>query len=87
MRCHRWNSRIFLCLVQFYNQELYTSKSGDIEYEGRAAYSRFMACYFGGENENGRFLYDLVIRQNCAADIHKPICYWNVRIRIPAYFA
>lgn len=31
-----------------------------------------MACYFGGESENGEILYDLVIRQNHAADIHKP---------------
>ena len=31
-----------------------------------------MACYFGGESREREILYDLVIRQNHAADIHKP---------------
>ena len=62
----------FYALYNFITKELYTSKSGDIEYEGRAGAAALWLATLEKKNENGEILYDLVIRQNCAADIHKP---------------
>ena len=62
----------FYALYNFITKELYTSKSGDIEYEGRAGAAALWLATLEEKNENGEILYDLVIRQNCAADIHKP---------------
>ena len=62
----------FYALYNFITKELYTSKSGDMEYEGRAGAAALWLATLEEKNENGEILYDLVIRQNCAADIHKP---------------
>ena len=62
----------FYALYNFITKELYTSKSGDIEYEGRAGAAALWLATLEEKNENGEILYDLVIQQNCAADIHKP---------------
>ncbi len=62
----------FYALYNFITKELYTSKSGDVEYEGRAGAAALWLATLAEKSENGEILYDLVIRQNCAADIHKP---------------
>lgn len=62
----------FYALYNFITKELYTSKSGDVEYEGRTGASALWLATLEEKSENGEILYDLAIRQNCAADIHKP---------------
>ena len=62
----------FYALYNFITKELYTSKSGDVEYEGRAGAAALWLATLAEKSENGEILYDLVIRQNHAADIHKP---------------
>ncbi|WP_294616794.1 DEAD/DEAH box helicase [uncultured Bacteroides sp.] len=62
----------FHALYNFITKELYTSKSGDVEYEGRAGAAALWLATLEEKSGNGEILYDLVIRQNHAADIHKP---------------
>lgn len=62
----------FYALYNFITKELYTSKSGDAEYEGRAGASALWLSTLAEKSENGEIIYDLTIRQNRAADIHKP---------------
>jgi hypothetical protein len=69
----------FYALYNFITKELYTSKSGDVEYEGRTGASALWLATLEEKSENGEILYDLAIRQNCAADI---IYCWSVHIRI-----
>lgn len=61
----------FYALYNFVTKELYTSKSGDVDYEGRTGASALWLATLAEKSENGEILYDLVIRENCAADIHK----------------
>lgn len=62
----------FYASYNFITKELYTSKSGDMAYEG----SRGAACLwnssFAEKCEEGSILYDLTIIDNKAADLHKP---------------
>lgn len=62
----------FYALYNFITKELYTSKSGDVEYEGRAGAAALWLATLEEKSESGEILYDLVIRQNCAANLHKP---------------
>lgn len=62
----------FYALYNFITKELYTSKSGDVEYEGRAGAAALWLATLEEKRENGEILYDLQIRQNHAADLHKP---------------
>lgn len=62
----------FYALYNFITKELYTSKSGDVEYEGRTGAAALWLATLEEKRENGEILYDLAIRQNHAADIHKP---------------
>lgn len=62
----------FHTLYNFITKELYTSKSGDTAYEGRAGAAALWLSTLEEKCENGEILYDLVIRENHAADAHKP---------------
>ncbi len=62
----------FYTLYNFITKELYTSKSGDIDYEGRAGAAALWLSTLAEKCEAGEILYDLVIRENHAADAHKP---------------
>lgn len=62
----------FYTLYNFITKELYTSKSGDIEYEGRAGAAALWLSTLAEKCEAGEILYDLTIQENHAADAHKP---------------
>ena len=61
----------FYTLYNFITKELYTSKSGDIDYEGRAGAAALWLSTLEEKREAGEILYDLTITENHAADIHK----------------
>lgn len=63
--------RYFYTLYNFITKELYTSKSGDIDYEGRAGAAALWLSTLEEKREAGEILYDLTITENHAADIHK----------------
>lgn len=61
----------FYTLYNFITKELYTSKSGDIDYEGRTGAAALWLSTLEEKCEAGEILYDLTIQENHAADIHK----------------
>lgn len=61
----------FYTLYNFITKELYTSKSGDIDYEGRTGAAALWLSTLEEKCEAGEILYDLTILENHAADIHK----------------
>lgn len=61
----------FYTLYNFITKELYTSKSGDIDYEGRAGAAALWLSTLEEKCEAGEILYDLTIKENHAADLHK----------------
>ncbi len=62
----------FYSLYNFITKELYTSKSGDVDHEGRTGASSLWLSTLAEKIEAGEILYDLSIRENHAADAHKP---------------
>lgn len=62
----------FYTLYNFITKELYTSKSGDIDYEGRTGAAALWLSTLAEKCEAGEILYDLTVRENHAADVHKP---------------
>lgn len=62
----------FYTLYNFITKELYTSKSGDVDYEGRSGAAALWLATLEEKCENGEILYDLEIRENRAANAHKP---------------
>ncbi len=72
----------FYTLYNFITKELYTSKSGDIEYEGRAGAAALWLSTLAEKCEAGEILYDLTIQENHAADAHKPYLSFRVERRI-----
>ncbi len=68
----------FCTLYNFITKELYTSKSGDAEYEGRCGASSLWLSTLEEKREAGEILYDLSIVQNRAADEHKPFLILSV---------
>ena len=62
----------FYTLYNFITKELYTSKSGDLDREGRAGASALWLSTLAEKCEAGEILYDLSITENRAADAHKP---------------
>ena len=68
----------FCTLYNFITKELYTSKSGDAEYEGRCGASSLWLSTLEEKREAGKILYDLHIVQNYAADEHKPFLVLSV---------
>lgn len=65
-------SSYFYTLYNFITKELYTSKSGDMDYEGRAGAAALWLSTLSEKCESGEILYDLSLRVNHAADEHKP---------------
>lgn len=61
----------FYSLYNFITKELYTSKSGDVDYEGRTGAAALWLSTIEEKCEAGEILYDLKIKENHAADIHK----------------
>lgn len=62
----------FYSLYNFVTKELYTSKSGDVEYEGRTGASSLWQATLAEKIEGGEILYGLAICENHASDAHKP---------------
>ena len=61
----------FFVLYNFITKELYTSKSGDVDYEGRTGAAALWLSTLAEKCEAGEILYDLHIKENHAADKHK----------------
>ena len=62
----------FYTLYNFITKELYTSKSGDVEYEGRTGASALWQTTLEEKLEAGEILIDFRIRENHAPEVHKP---------------
>lgn len=62
----------FYTLYNFITKELYTSKSGDVDHEGRAGAAALWLSTLAEKCEAGEILYDLVIQENRAAEGSKP---------------
>lgn len=62
----------FCSLYNFITKELYTSKSGDVDYEGRTGASSLWLSTLDEKRESGEILYDLRMCENHASDAHKP---------------
>ena len=65
-------SDYFHTLYNFITKELYTSKSGDVAYEGHTGAASVWLSTLAEKVEAGEILYDLSIRESHAADAHKP---------------
>lgn len=61
----------FFVLYNFITKELYTSKSGDVDYEGRTGAAALWLSTLAEKCEAGEILYELHIKENHAADKHK----------------
>ena len=61
----------FYALYNFITKELYTSKSGDVDYEGRTGAASLWLSTLVEKCESGEIIYDLRIKENHAADEHK----------------
>ena len=71
----------FYTLYNFITKELYTSKSGDVDYEGRAGASALWLSTLDEKREAGEILYDLQIIENKASQVHKAY----ILLSIPQY--
>ena len=61
----------FYAVYNFITKELYTSKSGDVDYEGRTGAASLWLSTLAEKCEAGEIIYNLRIRENHAADEHK----------------
>jgi superfamily I DNA and/or RNA helicase len=61
----------FYSLYNFITKEQYTSKSGDVDYEGKTGAAALWLSTLEEKRESGEILYDLKIRDNHASDEHK----------------
>ena len=61
----------FYAVYNFLTKELYTSKSGDGDYEGRTGAASLWLSTLAEKCEAGEIIYNLRIRENHAADEHK----------------
>ena len=73
--------KYFYTLYNFITKELYTSKSGDVEYEGRSGAATLWRGTIDEKRETGEILFDLLIKSNHANDAHKAY----VLLEIPQY--
>ena len=71
----------FYTLYNFITKELYVSKSGDVDADGRAGASALWLSTLDEKREAGEILYDLRIMDNQASRPHKA----NITLRIPGY--
>lgn len=63
--------KYFYAVYNFLTKELYTSKSGDVDYEGRTGAASLWLSTLAEKCEAGEIIYDLRIKENHAADEHK----------------
>ena len=61
----------FYAVYNFITKELYTSKSGDGDYEGRTGAASLWLSTLAEKCEAGEIIYDLKIKENHAADEYK----------------
>ena len=61
----------FYAVYNFLTKELYTSKSGDVDYEGRTGAASLWLSTLEEKLDAGEIIYNLRIRENHAADEHK----------------
>ena len=61
----------FYAVCNFLTKELYNSKSGDVDYEGRTGAASLWLSTLAEKCEAGEIIYNLRIRENHAADEHK----------------
>ncbi len=61
----------FYVVYNFITKELYTSKSGDVDYEGRTGAASLWLSTLAEKCEAGEIIYDLKIKENHAADEYK----------------
>ena len=61
----------FYAVYNFLTKELYTSKSGDVDYEVRTGAASLWLSTLAEKCEAGEIIYNLRIRENHAADEHK----------------
>lgn len=61
----------FYALYNFITKELYTAKSGDVDYEGRTGAASLWLSTLTEKCEAGEIICDLKIKENHAADEHK----------------
>ena len=61
----------FYAVYNFLTKELYTSKYGDVDYEGRTGAASLWLSTFAEKCEASEIIYNLRIRENHAADEHK----------------
>lgn len=71
----------FLHLYNFITKELYLSKSGDADYEGRAGSASLWLSPLAQKREAGEILYDLELVSNCASGKDRPVVVFS----IPSY--
>lgn len=62
----------FYATYNFITKELYTSKSGDMSYEGKRGAASLWNSSFLEKCEEGSIIFDLKIIENRASDLHKP---------------
>lgn len=67
----------FYTLYNFITKELYTSKSGDADYEGRTGAAALWLSTLAEKCENGEIIYDLRIKENHASNPHKAHLIFN----------
>lgn len=60
----------YFTLYNFITKEQYTSKSGDVDHEGRTGAAALWLSTLAEKREAGEILYDLKITDNHAADVH-----------------
>lgn len=63
--------KYFYALYNFITKELYTAKSGDVDYEGRTGAAALWLSTFTDKCDSGEILYDLRMTENHAANPHK----------------
>ncbi len=68
----------FYTLYNFITKELYTSKSGDIDYEGRTGASALWLSTLDEKCEGGEILFDLRITENQAAAASHPFLQFEI---------
>lgn len=71
----------FYTLYNFITKELYTSKSGDIDYEGCAGAASLWLSTLEEKCEAGEILFDLSICENHACDAHAPYLLFKIPVR------
>ncbi len=62
----------FYSLYNFITKELYTSKTGDVDREGCSGASSLWLSTLDEKLDAGEIIYDLRIKENHAAEVHKP---------------